>query len=559
MMHRIALCLCLITLNQSLAQRTPADTAPASNKVPDVIPLTAPSMVVVVLDERLPMSKLAPAVLIDNLCLYKYRVGTTSDKCQAYVDQALGYYYSYVYIEAVRSAETALRHDPDCAYAWLILHNGLERWRKQLATDALKKAQEKMPLAPHREQLIIKAKLQEKGLLEGDKNTTLEAKRNAAIATLNDMLTIYDDDEEAWFARAAIHGGSHGGSKDGVPFHKALLKINPLHPGSNHELVHFYEGSRRPALGWPYAEGYIASSPGLPHAWHMQAHLAMRIGKWDKTTDRSAKAIELQRQYHEVQGVKNTQDHQFSHHMETLMLSLLHDGRYSEAELHRKLCESYNYKFNFPFFRIALGRHQWEEAEKIIGQQQRSDKTMAAYFSALVAVEKGDVDRLKKQVDVLKEAQAKRKSDRRLELRYLEMQGRLACLTNDGDAGLKLLKKAVDKTIADYSHHAWGGGGYYMESWGVGALEAGDAVQAEEAFLEALAHDSGSVRAALGMEVLCQRLGRTEEANRFAALASRLWKNADPLDIQRIREGLSKKAQRITLPSKPATTASSSD
>ena len=68
--------------------------------------------------------------------------------------------------------------------------------------------------------------------------------------------------------------------------------INPLHPGANHELVHIYEGTQRPALGWPHAEKYIESSPGIPHAWHMQAHLAMRLGKWDKTTDRSASAIE---------------------------------------------------------------------------------------------------------------------------------------------------------------------------------------------------------------------------------------------------------------------------
>ena len=51
-----------------------------------------------------------------------------------------------------------------------------------------------------------------------------------------------------------------------------------------------------------------------------------------------------------------------------------------------------------------------------------------------------------------------------------------------------------------------------MESWGVGALEAGNAVDAEEAFQEALAHDAGSVRGALGLWALCDRLGRTEEA-----------------------------------------------
>ena len=50
---------------------------------------------------------------------------------------------------------------------------------------------------------------------------------------------------------------------------------------------------------------------------------------------------------------------------------------------------------------------------------------------------------------------------------------------------------------------------------------------AEEAFLEALAHDPGNVRGALGMQVLCERHVRTEEAARFAELAHRCWRRAE--------------------------------
>jgi hypothetical protein len=37
-------------------------------------------------------------------------------------------YYSYVWIEAARAFETALTHDPDCAYAWLMLNRSLEKF-----------------------------------------------------------------------------------------------------------------------------------------------------------------------------------------------------------------------------------------------------------------------------------------------------------------------------------------------------------------------------------------------------------------------------------------------
>src|SRR4029077_16409692 len=101
-----------------------------------------------------------------------------------------------------------------------------------------------------------------------------------------------------------------------------------------------------------------------------------------------------------------------------------------------------------------------------------------------------------------------------------------------GEAGCKLLAKTVERTKDDYNRHAWGHGAYFMEYWGIGALKANRLADAEEAFLEALAHDAGSVRGALGMYVVCERQGRTEEANRFAELGQRCWRKADPGLIQ---------------------------
>src|SRR4051794_37373146 len=97
-------------------------------RVPEVTPVYAPAMAFVALDERMPRSKLKASVYDPNLCLYRYRVSTRSEECQKFVDQALGYFYSYVWMETARSAETALKYDPDCAYAWLMLHKGLEKW-----------------------------------------------------------------------------------------------------------------------------------------------------------------------------------------------------------------------------------------------------------------------------------------------------------------------------------------------------------------------------------------------------------------------------------------------
>lgn len=475
--------------------------------------------------DKLPLSKLAPAKLMPNLCVLKYHITTSSPECQAFFDQGLGFFYSYVWMEAARSFETAAKHDPKCAMAWWGLTRALEKWGRGNHADALKKAQELLPSASHRESLLITARLKEKGMVAG---VPPDKRRQEAAKTLDELLALFDDDEEGWFNRAQLADGPNGG----VPFYKALLKINPLHPGANHELVHHYENIRRPALGWQHAEGYIQSSPGIPHAFHMQAHLAMRIGRWEKTTDRSAHAIELQRAYHKFMNVNTNEDWQFSHHLETLMLSLTHDGRFTEGQKLKKLCEGYKFQHRNLWFRLHLTERDYPAALAVADHFAKNEKLTAAYMRALVYLKKGELERAVPEVAILQEAYQSKRSDRDLELRLWETQGTLMALTGGAEGGLKLLARTVEKTKDDYRHHSWGHGAYYMEAWGIAALKAGKMEIAEEAFLEALAHDTGSVRGALGMQVICERQGRSEEAIRFAELAARCWRRADPGCIQ---------------------------
>src|SRR5262249_35758740 len=209
--------------------------------------------------------------------------------------------------------------------------------------------------------------------------------------------------------------GDLGGQLSAVPFYKALLRVNPLHPGANHELVHFYENYRRPALGWPYAEKYMQSSPGIPHAFHMQAHLGTRIGKWNKTSDYSARAIELEQAYHQFQGVNPKEDSQYSHHLDTLLTSLTHDGRFAEgrkiiADL-RKLGPQ-NYQ---TWFRLHLAARDYAEALKTADQVRRRDKVTASYLAALVYLKQGDAAGARPEVEVVRQAYAHRKQDKALE------------------------------------------------------------------------------------------------------------------------------------------------
>jgi tetratricopeptide (TPR) repeat protein len=476
---------------------------------------------------KLPITGLAPSKVLPDLCAYRYRITTNSPECQAHFDQGLGWFYSYVWMEAARSLETATTYDPDCPMAWWALSRALQSWgRGDKSTEALKKAQALLEKASPSERMLITARLQEKGLAKvppGPAGTTeAESQRRAAARTLDQLLTLNDDDEEAWYARAQI-----AGREASVPYYKALVRVNPLHPGANHELVHFYEGHRRPALGWVYAENYIRSSPGIAHPFHMQAHLATRLGRWDKTSDRSARAIELERAYHKALNVNPAEDHQFSHHLQILTLSLIHDGRFREARAIKDEAQRNKIEQLEPWFRLHLAERDWDEALKIADRVRRKDKATASYYAGLVFLKKGDLGRAAAEVEVVQQDYLRKKDNRVRESQFWEVQGIYLCRTGHADAGLKLLAKTVERTKDDFAHHAWGNGAYYMEQWGIEALRAGKFDVAEEAFLESLAHDPGSVRAALGMQVLCDHLNRRDEARRYAAVARRCWRRAE--------------------------------
>src|SRR5436190_7504537 len=183
--------------------------------------------------DKLPLSKLPPAKLRPSQCLLPYRVSTRSQECQAHFDQGLGYFYSYVWMEAARSFETAARFDPDCAMAWWGLSRALEEWRGTNHMDALKKAQELLPKASDRERMLITARLQMKGLAGKFANDA--ERKQAATRTIDELLALYEDDPEAWFARARLAGDGRpananvvvGGNRfNEVPFYKALLRVN---------------------------------------------------------------------------------------------------------------------------------------------------------------------------------------------------------------------------------------------------------------------------------------------------------------------------------------------
>ena len=506
-------------------------------------------------NNKLELCELAPAKYWPGLCLYQYPISCKNPQSQELFNQGLGYLYSYVWMEAARSMETATKLEPDCPMLWWGLARAFHHWGKSAqANKALTKMKETLDKASPKEKMLLRALLQEKGMEAGVGDQ--EARKRAAIATLDDLIAEFPADQEAWWMRGQLAGGFalFGGTKATAPFYHAILRINPLHPGANHELTHFYEQIRRPGLGWPYSQAYIASSPGLPHAFHMQAHLGTRIGRWNITGDQSFRAIEIQKAYHKDVGVTPSEDHQYSHHLEILFLSLVHDGRFADARTIMEDARKAKFDQFLPWIRFAITARDFDLAAKLLEEIRKKDKNLAAYAGAWLALEQGRLADATAEIEALRQALKTNPKDRKLVLWLNEMQGWLYCAQGDTQPGLELIQRTVTKTKDDFSHHVWGLGATLMERWGLCALLSGKAALAEEAFLEALAHDSGSVVAAVGLEELCRRQGRTEEMTRYGTLATKAWHRAQPSDLAQLRQKIASLKPETRAGTKPLST-----
>jgi hypothetical protein len=165
-------------------------------------------------------------------------------------------------------------------------------------------------------------------------------------------------------------------------------------------------------------------------------------------------------------------------------------------------------------------------------QQYRQKPTPdAVYVSALLNLDRGNTAEVKKLMPVLETLRRKRALNA---YSYNEVLARYMIASGQVEQGMQLFKRTAEKSISDGSLHFFGGGGYFPEAWGEEALRLNRLDDAELAFHEALAHEHGSVVAALGMQVVWERRGDLEMASHYAARAADIWKNADPGALQRL-------------------------
>ena len=298
-------------------------------------------------------------------------VTTSSPEAQALYNQGLNYLHGYVWVEAARSFNQALRADPRLAMAWVglsFVYSGLEdpeQARLALArAEALAEAagpREKRRIALRRKQLEAMA-------------DPADATRHAAYKkALDDALAVDIDDVELWLLRgnaeetSAAGRGQRGGAAS-TAFYHAALRLHPDNADAHHFLTHSYETIGQIPLALRHGEAYARLSPAIPHAHHMWGHDLRRVGRIDDAIAAFRRTNDLEKAYYAAERIPAEMDWHHVHNLDLLATAYQHKGQMRLAEATMREAEALPPTTDYVEFQqkllsiFLLGRQRWDDA-----------------------------------------------------------------------------------------------------------------------------------------------------------------------------------------------------
>jgi tetratricopeptide (TPR) repeat protein len=470
-------------------------------------------------------------------------VSSPSPRAQAFYDQGLAYLHSYVWIEAARSFNEALRLDPKLAMAHLGLTIAyVELNAAPAARAALSRAQALAGTEHDRRHVAARALQMAAEAAPAD-----AAKLTAYRTALDEALVTFPSDEEFWLQRGQAESpdpaergqGSVAGS---VRFYEKALALAPGHFAAHHYLTHAYENSGRVPDALTQGATYAKMAPAVPHARHMDGHNLRRAGRIDEAIAEFSAADALETGYFATEKIPVEYDWHYQHNLDLLATSYQYIGQMRKAEeLFRRsfaipsslVVQEFN-KREWPVFLLARGRAQ---------EALAAANTMAAHASPIVSaaghVEAGHA---RLALGQFKEAADEGNTALRL-MRGTEgagivadalqaFQGEFLLRTGKPAQGRPMLEEVVRKTRARPGPDAWAQTLFTIEAIARAARVVGDWELAAWAARQMLEHDPNYGGSHDALALVAEHLGDARTARTERALAAKYWKNAD-LDLKR--------------------------
>jgi tetratricopeptide (TPR) repeat protein len=276
-----------------------------------------------------------PVAIRQGIGVIHEKVTTSSFQAQAFYDQGLTYLYSYVWIEAARSFQQALRLDPALAMGYVGLcdtYVGLKD--VPAARAALDKAKALGTKVTDRERHRIEiCDRRLEFVMDSQNPQRFFAYRTAIQAALADNPT----DPWFWILRGFADEGipfgrGQGGGVDSIAFYETALKFAPNNPVAHHYLAHSFENIGQVKEALEHSEVYARLAPSIPHAHHMHGHDLTWAGLTDQAILEFRKADELENAYYRSEHIPAEYDWHHAHNLTLLAMCYHAVGQVKTAE-----------------------------------------------------------------------------------------------------------------------------------------------------------------------------------------------------------------------------------
>ena len=490
-----------------------------------------------------------PLALREGIGNAREDVTAASPQARAFYIQGLNYLHGYVWIEAGRSFNEALRLDPSLAMAYVGLsrvYSGIEAPAD--AEKALAQAQALAAKVTPRERRRIAVRAAQLQALAdlGDVSRHLAYKK-----ALDDALALDLDDVELWLLRGnaeeptAAGRGQRGGAAS-VAFYDRALKLQPDSGAAHHYLTHSYETIGQVTAALEHGEAYARIAPAIPHSHHMWGHDLRRVGRIDDAIAAFLRTYALETAYYAAEGISPEMDWHHVHNLDLLATAYQYKGQMRQAE--EKLREmaalppvtdylEFNQK-TLASFLLDRGRAAAGLAAAPTLASGRSAAARAAGRAleghALLALGRRDEARAalaaaeEEMAGVPTLAAGVTVSRRAVEPWIDTLRGEILLRDGQSAEGRALLKDVQKRLRAIPGPDAWIQALFRLEGIARVAREAGDGELAAYTADQMIEHDPAYAGAHVEQAAVARHAGDAALAEREMETARRGWADADP-------------------------------
>ena len=482
-----------------------------------------------------------PLTLRQGTGVVHQKVSTSSPQAQAFYDQGLAYLNSYVWIEAARSFNQALRLDPSLAMAYLGLSDayiGLQDIGE--AAGAFEKAQSLAEKMSDEERRWLDIRALYFAFLA---NSSDMQKYFAYRKGISDAIASDPSDPFLWILRGFADEGTpiaHGqnGGVDTIAFYQTAVSLAPDSFIGHHYLAHTFENTGPMNQALDQSALYAKLAPAIPHAHHMHGHELRMAGRLDDAIAEFRKADELENAYYRTENIPAKYDWHHGHNLQLLAMSYQTKGEMKAAE------QAYRESFSLPAYSDLADYNRKAWPEFLLARDRAGDALNAAQSliqsrwplaqfaghslagRALLRLGRKseavqELNSAEQQMQQFPKGAAERFPD------ASHLRAELLLEDKKWEEGNSLMTQVEQQLLGLPGPDSWSGTLFELESIAALARRIGDWELAESTAQKIKDHDSSYAGAYLALALSAQHRGDKASARNYLATADKLWSSAD--------------------------------